>query len=82
MLQPVFQNHFTEKKNVPLGHYSVFSCVILLYFFFFEIGNFLEKDVFFVLKCLLGLKGFVNCFEKRNFRFDLKMGLGKINIRG
>ena len=48
----------------------------------FEIGNFLEKDVIFVLKCLLGLKGFVNCFEKRNFRFDLKMGLGKINIRG
>jgi hypothetical protein len=25
----------------------------------FEIGNFLEKDVIFDLKCLLGLKGFV-----------------------
>ena len=38
----------------------------------FEIGIFLEKDVIF--KCLLGLKGFVTCCEKRNFRFELKMG--------
>ena len=37
----------------------------------------LEKDAIF--KCLMGLKGFVTCFEKRNFRFELKMGVGNNN---